>query len=91
MGSIGANNSVVTEYKQRLAGYKKSLDDRFKHYEHEGYDIYKVGNQYAAYDFNRNRTEEQMKKIKSVADVAVYYGNTLKELKNSLSASKRRK
>ena len=91
-GSTGASKSVSNADKQRLEGYKKSLDSRFKHYEHEGYDIYKVGNnQYAAYDFNRERTAERLKKIKSVADVAVLYGKTLKEVKNSLSASRRAK
>ncbi len=85
MGSVGNKSSVD---KQRLAGYKKTLDDNFKHYEHEGYDIYKVGNQYAAYDFNKEYTPEQLKKIKSVADVAVEYGKTLKELKSSLSAAR---
>ena len=94
MGSIGSN-TVSSVSKQRLTEYKKTLDDNFKHYEHEGYDIYKVGNQYAAYDFNREYTEEQLKKIKSEADVAVDYSKTLKELKSSLSkareASRRRK
>lgn len=79
----------VPEKRQKLNELKKSLDDRFKHYEFEGYDIYNVGGNYAAHDFNVS--DSVVKKMSSVADAAVLYDKTLKGIKAQLEKSRKKR
>lgn len=77
----------VPEKRQKLKEYKKSLDDRFKHYEFEGYDIYNVGGTFSAHDFNVS--DSIVEKMRYAADTAVLYDKTLKGIKAELGKGKK--
>lgn len=94
MGSVGANKSVsekkksfsemnITEKKEALKDFEKSMDERFKHYDYGKYKIYNVGGQYAAYQFKELK-DDFVKKSTNTSWFAVDYEKTLKALKAKL-------
>ena len=90
MGSIGENIAGksfsmlnVKQKRQRMQTFKKSLDERFKHYTVGDYDVYNTGGQFAAYKFN-GLTDEQISKWTNESYAAVLYEKTLKAIKAQL-------
>ena len=88
MGSVGNikgksfSTLTVAQKRERIKDFKKSLDSRFKHYQQGKYDIYNVGDRWAAYNFNP--TDERLAKYADESYLAVRYEKTLKALKANL-------
>lgn len=74
---------TVAEKRGKIKDFEKELDSRFKHQEYEGYKIYNIGGQYAAYKFN-GLSDSFLKKARNTSYFAVDYDKTLKGLKSRI-------
>lgn len=94
MGSLGASKQSggskafsemnVSEKREAIKAFEKSLDERYKSYDVGKYKIYKIdAGSYAAYQF-KDLKDDFIKKATNTSYMAVDYDKTLKGLKARL-------
>lgn len=73
---------TVAEKRVALTAFEKSLDERFKNQEYNGYKIYNQNGTWSAYNFNV--PDSSLSKWRDTSYAAVLYEKTLKSIKEKL-------